>query len=120
VLRSEGRPTHAVIPWAEWQRIRELAHDAEDAADAARALATPPEDLTPLAVVEAIVGGANAIRAWREHRGMTLTGLARRIDVGQPVMARLEAGQMPSVPQLRRLAEAFGIGVNALVAGLDP
>lgn len=39
VIGHEGRPTHVVLPWAEWQRIQERLAELDEADAALRALA---------------------------------------------------------------------------------
>ena len=52
--------------------------------------------------------GPNSIRAWREHRGLTLERLAARIDSTPATISRIERGVRPySQPLLEALAEAL-------------
>lgn len=43
----------------------------------------------------------------REQRGLTQQQLAQAAGIGQPMLARYERGQMPTVPTLQRLAAAL-------------
>ena len=110
----------AVISWKEWLRIRELLEDAEDAADAARKLADPDRDWVPAEVVDRILDeGVHPVRAWREHRGLTLEALAKAAGVPQPTIATIESGtEAGTTDQMRALAQALGISVETLVATL--
>ena len=53
---------------------------------------------------------AERVREARKRVGMTQAELAARIGSTQPAIARLEAGGVsPSLPILRRVAEALGL-----------
>lgn len=72
------------IPREEYERLVRLAEDAEDAAAVARfraRLAAGEEELVPAAVVDRLLGGESPVRVWREHRGLTQSGLARASGV---------------------------------------
>jgi hypothetical protein len=72
VMVIEDGRRMAKLPWEEYQRLLELAEDAEDAADLERALSDPAEERVPAEVVHRVFrDGAHPVRAWREHRGMT-------------------------------------------------
>jgi DNA-binding XRE family transcriptional regulator len=106
------------IPREEYERLRALAEDAEDAAAVARfrdRLAAGEEELAPAALVERLLG-ASPVRVWREHRGLTQSGLARASGVNRVVVADIEAGRKGgSVRSLKALAAALGVGVDDLV-----
>jgi len=64
-------------------------------------------------------------RAVRERRlasGLTLVGLAARVDLSQPFLSQVENGRArPSLMSLHRIAEALGSTPQALFAGAsDP
>ena len=53
---------------------------------------------------------------WREHRGLTQSGLARASGVHRVVVADIEAGRKGgSVRSLKALAAALGVGIDDLV-----
>ena len=79
-------------------------------------LAAGEEELAPAAVLDRLLAGESAVRVWREHRGMTQSGLARASGVNRVVVADIEAGRKGgSVRSLKGLAEALGVGVDDLV-----
>ena len=67
-----------------------------------------------------------ALTELREERGLTQREIAARTGIKQPMLARIERGQMPTLPTLRRIAHALqarviiapdtGIVVEALPA----
>ena len=79
-------------------------------------LAAGEEALVPAAVVDRLLAGESAVRVWREHRGLTQSGLARASGVNRVVVADIEAGRRGgSVRSLKALAEALGVGMEELV-----
>lgn len=86
--------------------------------DEARARLAAGEDVAlPEAVWEAIEGGANRVRALREHRGLSQLDLALRAGVAQPYLSEIERGVKPGgVRALTRLAAALGVPMDVLVA----
>jgi hypothetical protein len=119
VIREGERPTHVVIPWGEWQRIRELIEDAADVAHAERILADPSMDWIPSELVDRMLEGEHPVKVWREHRGLTQVQLAAASDVPQPTIARIEGRERRgTVAQMTKLAGALGVRLDTLVAPL--
>ena len=53
------------------------------------------------------------LRHWRERRGYSVRGLAKRAGVGFVGVSRIEMGRMsPTVAMLEKLARALGIDVR--------
>ena len=63
--------------------------------------------------------GANHVKAWRVHRGLTQAELGARIGTNGSMVSLLEAGErrLQSV-WLRRLSKALGAPVGALMEHL--
>ncbi len=57
------------------------------------------------------------LRQWREHRGLTVSELARRARISHPSVFRWETGERePRGKNLDRLARALGLTVPELYA----
>lgn len=52
-----------------------------------------------------------ALTELREERGLTQREIAERTGIKQPMLARIERGQMPTLPTLRRIAQALNARV---------
>lgn len=75
------------------------------------------EELVPSAVTYAILDGANPLRVWREHRGLTQQQLADVAGISKPYLSQLEAGKRTgSAAVLYALAQALNVMVDDLVA----
>ena len=115
VLEVEGKPSLAVIPLAEWQRIVERLEDAEDALAVRRWRAAPGETI-PADVVNRLLDGENKIKVWRAHRGLTQQALAEACGVSKPYVSQLEANtRLASQAVLRKLASALRVDLDDLV-----
>ncbi|MEV4093852.1 helix-turn-helix domain-containing protein [Streptosporangium saharense] len=59
------------------------------------------------------------LRAWRERRGLSQTGLAALVGVTQGRISQLEAGRKPAPPLLLRLVTALDVEVDDLLTPSD-
>jgi antitoxin component HigA of HigAB toxin-antitoxin module len=107
-----------VVPAAIWERVREMVEDAEDAAAYAEAVASDDGFRIPHAVVLAKLDGAHPVKAWREHRGLTLQALADVAGVSKPYVSQIEGGKRSgTAATLKKVAAALGVPLDALMAG---
>ncbi|MDA8484610.1 helix-turn-helix domain-containing protein [Pseudomonas resinovorans] len=93
----DGKPAFVVIPYEEYIAQRRL-----------------DEDLIPHDVVSRMVDGATAIRAWREHLGLTQTEVADRMGITQSAYAQQESSSRPRKATRERIAKALGIAQDQL------
>jgi DNA-binding XRE family transcriptional regulator len=118
IIEHEGRPTHVVMAFAEWQRMRAALEDFEDAVDAAvakRILEDPTTEWVPGEILERLVEGHNPLRVWREHRGLSQADLAVRAGLSQQTISMLETGRRKgTLDHLRRLAETLDLSLDVL------
>lgn len=60
------------------------------------------------------------VRQLREKEGLTVQQLAERARVAQALVEQVEAGMVHESRKLTRIARAFGISVEDLMAGCEP
>jgi ribosome-binding protein aMBF1 (putative translation factor) len=120
-----------VLTAAEYARLRQLADEAEDVADA-RAIAVRIADgdgTMPAEVLASILDeGLNPVAAWRKYRGLSQADLAKRAGLSQVWISRIEAGGGHGTPTTRRkLAKALDAPMWALesedevlISGVSP
>jgi DNA-binding XRE family transcriptional regulator len=117
VIEHEGKPTHVVLSYAEWERIREIVEDAEDAAAVAAVLSDPNQDRIPSDVVARLLDGENPVKVWREQRDLTQAQLAEAAGLPQPTIAMIETGKRKgTVQQMKAIAAALEINLDTLVS----
>jgi DNA-binding XRE family transcriptional regulator len=115
VIEQGGKPAFYVIPASLWERVRGELEDLEDEAAYDQAIAADDGIRYPAPVAHAIADGVHAVRAWREHRGMTQEALALAADVSKPFISQIESGKREgSMGTLKKLASALGVAIDAL------
>lgn len=93
ILEIAGRKM-AVLPVEDYERLVEIAEDREDIAAAADAERRRNEGMEylPASMVNRILDGENALRVWREYRGMTIAELAEKSGYGYSMISKIETG----------------------------
>jgi DNA-binding XRE family transcriptional regulator len=86
-----GKPAFVVIPYADYINLQK------------------GEDLIPHSVISNMVDGATAIRAWREHLGLTQEEMATRLNISQSAYAQQESVNKPRKITRQKIAQAMGI-----------
>ena len=89
----------------------------EDAFLAKRYKAARGRDDTeiPWESAKRIVAGENAIKVYREWRGLTQEALARKVDSAKAYISQIETGAKPGGRAiLRKIAVALGVPVSVL------
>lgn len=120
VIKEDGKPAFAVIPWAEWLRLSRLAGLAaksdEDLFREGMASLAAGEETYPIELVDRLLADENAVKVFREHRGLTQAALAAKAGIGAPYLAQIEQGvRRGSLKTLRRLANALTIDIYFLL-----
>ena len=77
----------------------------------AEQIATNPTFAEELAKAREATRLGLALTEMREERGLTQREVSARTGIKQPMLARIERGQMPSLPTLRRIAQALNARV---------
>jgi ribosome-binding protein aMBF1 (putative translation factor) len=93
ILEIAGRKM-AVLPVEDYERLVEIAEDREDIAAAADAERRRNEGMEylPSSMVNRILDGENALRVWREYRGMSIAELAEKSGYGYSMISKIETG----------------------------
>ena len=119
IIEKDGRPEWAVLPYMEYVRLREEAEMLEDIRDydeAKEALERGDEELIPGEVTFAVLDGENAIRVWREHRGLSQRRLAAIAGISTPYLSQIETGKRTGTPEvLAALARALKVSLDDIV-----
>ncbi|MCS0504310.1 helix-turn-helix domain-containing protein [Ancylobacter mangrovi] len=108
-----------VLPEADYEALVAAAEDAADIAAVRRfkeRLASGEEELVPAAIVDRLVAGENAIRVWREHRGLSASSLAEKAGIAQAFLSQIETGKRDgTVTTLKKIADALSVTVDDLI-----
>lgn len=118
IIKKNGRPEWAVIPFEEYQRLVEEAEMLQDVRDYDEAKLTIAngEELIPSEVTYALLDGKNPIRVWREYRGLTQQQVAEAAGISKPYLSQLESGQRKGTTEvLRAIGRALNVSLDDLV-----
>lgn len=114
-IEQNGQKQYAVVPVADYEKLLEKAEMLDDIAAYDQALASEDE-LVPAEVVNRLLNGENKIKVWREHRGLTQSGLAESCNMAQASIAQMESGKRTgTVVVLKKIAEALNVDLDDLV-----
>ena len=108
----------AVLPVEDYTRLLEAAEDQADisAAVEAERRREAGEEYLPADMVNRLVDGENALRVWRQYRGMTVTKLAEVSGVNKAMVSQLENGKAYGRPATwRALADALRVSVDDIL-----
>ena len=105
------------MPIEMWERLRRAVEDAQDIADLKRFDREDDGVRFPAPVALAIADGAQPVRAWREHRWLTLQALADAASVSKPYVSQIEGVKRAgTTATLKKLARALDVPLGALTA----
>src|SRR4051794_10403065 len=102
----------AILPRAEYERLKALSDEAAEDAGTARLVARAKKGdglRLPMAVVERLASGENPIRVLRQFRGLTQAELAtaEAVQITQNYLSDLENGKRKGPFELHRKIAAF-------------
>lgn len=108
----------AMLPAEEYELLLEKLEDQEDilAAERAEKRRLAGEEYVPFSLVNSIIDGENALRAWRKYRNMTLQQLADETGARHATLSLIENGKAQGKPALwRALADALNVTVDDIL-----
>lgn len=118
-IKQGDKPEWAVVPYEIYLRLVEKAEmllDIQDYDSAKAALERGEDELVPGEVVYAILDGENAIKVWREFRGMSQQELAEKAGISVPYLSQLETGKRTgSLEVLSSVAKALKLSLDNIV-----
>lgn len=119
VIEKDGKPEWAVLPFAEYQRLRadaEMLHDIQAYDEVKQALVSGEEELIPDQVVARLLSGTNPIRVWREYRTLTQVELAKTAGISTAYLSQLESGKrVGTTDVLSRIAQSLNVAVDDII-----
>lgn len=95
IIEIEGKKA-AVLPVNEYRCLlgkAEMLADVSAYDTAKAALASGDDELIPAEVANSLLGGENAIKVWRQHRGLSQHQLADAAGISQAYLAQIETGK---------------------------
>lgn len=95
VIRRDGQPEYAVLPWAEYQALLSAAGQVQ-----AAAAPVAPASVSPL----------DQLASLREAKGLSQADLARAVGISPHYLSLFESGErVPEGAILRSLGRVLGV-----------
>lgn len=111
----------AILPRADYERLKKLADEAIEDAGTARLVARAKKQvaegmpLLPKEIVDRLADGENPIRVLREFRDYTQNDLKHAVGITQGYLSDLETGKRKGPFELhRKIARALGVPFELL------
>jgi transcriptional regulator with XRE-family HTH domain len=111
----------AILPRADYERLKKLADEATEDAGTARLVARAKKEiaggaaLLPKEVVDRLASGENQIRVLREFRAYTQAELVVAVGITQGYLSDLETGKRKGPFELhQKIARALGVPFELL------
>jgi DNA-binding XRE family transcriptional regulator len=119
IIKQGDKPEWAVVPYKTYVELVEKAEmllDIQDYDSAKAALERGDDELVPSEIVYAILDGENAIKVWREFRGMSQQELAEKAGISVPYLSQLETSKRTgSLEVLSSLAKSLHVSLENIV-----
>lgn len=119
IIERDGNPEYAVVPYAEFERLREAAETLGEihSYDLAMQQISGGDDETfPAEFVKRLLTARHPLSAWRDYRGFTLAALREACGVTAAALSQIEKGKRePSASLLKKLAEALRCDMEDLM-----
>ena len=104
------------IPNAQAAEIEELETQVDGLVARIARIETANDEFIPWEMHKRLSAGENAVKVWREHRGMSAIALAGAASVGEAQLLAYEAGgPEPGLRALARIAQVLRLDVDDLV-----
>lgn len=119
IIRTPKGERLAVIPLAEYERLREMATEVQDVRaydEARRRLAVGADEAVPARIADRLLAGEHPIKVWRTYRGIKARTLAESAGISAAFLSQIERGEREgSLETMRRIATALGVSLDDLV-----
>ena len=119
IIKKNGKPELAVIPFSEYKKLQEALEDSEDIKDieeSVLAIQEGKEMTVPGEVTFAILDGVSPIRAWRKHKQIKMNELAKKVGISSAYLSQIENGKRnPTIDTLKAIAKKLNIDIEMLI-----
>lgn len=119
IIEKDGGPEYAVVPIADYRALIEKAEMLDDVAafdKAEAALAAGEDELVPSDIADSLLANVNAVKIWREYRGMSQVALADAAGLSQAYIAQIETGKREGrIDAYKAIANVLEVDIDDLV-----
>lgn len=105
-------PQFIVLPINEYNRLITSIEDSQDIQEVRGYLEAPGESF-PMEVALALSEGAHPIRVFREHRKLSQSALAKKVNVSKQYISQLENGDRTGTTRvLKAIAKVLRVDLD--------
>ena len=116
IIEQNGAPAFAVVPMDIWLKVRNSIEDLEDVALYDQAKSADDGFYIPSEVLKRELAGIHPLKAWREHRGMTLESLAKSAKISKAYLSQIENGKRTgTLKVMKALSSVIDVPVDLLI-----
>ncbi|MCG6868526.1 MAG: helix-turn-helix transcriptional regulator [Gammaproteobacteria bacterium] len=119
IIENDGIPVYAVVPIADYRALIEKVEMLDDVAafdKAEAALAAGEDELVPSDIADSLLANVNAVKVWREYRGMSQVALAEAAGLSQAYIAQIETGKREGrIDAYKAIANVLEVDIDDLV-----
>ena len=117
IIKKNGKPEWAVLPYEEYLRLLDATEDAEDLVLYKEAMARQDEELIPSEVVNRILDEESPFKVWREYRGLSQEQMAKAAGLSKPYISQIESGKrVGTIESLQAIAKVLKVSLDLLKA----
>lgn len=107
---------YVLLTIKEYKQVLELLEDSQDLQDMEQQQQENVE-FFPLELAKALANGAHPIKAYREHRQLSQTQLAKAVGVSKQYISQLEKGNRTgTLSLLKRIATVLNVELADITA----
>lgn len=117
IIEQNGSPAFAVVPFDLWLKVRKTAEDMEDLDLYDEAKRNDTGFRIPHSIVEkTVLGDEHLVKAWREHRGLTVETLATIAGISKAYLSQIENGKRHgTLKTIKAIAKALDVPLDILI-----
>ena len=114
-IERDGKREFAILPMDLFNALTNRIEDAEDEALYDAAKARDDGFRIPSSVADSILDGANPVKVWREHRGITQETLSGQAGISKAYLCQIETGKRAgTLKTLKAIADALDVQLHDL------
>ena len=114
-IKAGRHKTHAVVPIELFRRLMGAAEELSDIALYDAAKKSDDGFHIPADVLDRELDGDHPVKAWREHRGLTVDSLAMAAGISKGYLSQIENGKRHGTTRvMKALSSALGVPLDIL------
>lgn len=115
VIIKNNLPEFVVLPYQEYEDLIDLLEDKEDI-KAIEDFHAGEQETIPYHLLQDIANGKNAVKIFREFRGISQTQLAKEVGVSRQYICQIEGNERHGSSSLiKKIAKVLDVDLDLLI-----